>query len=103
MAKTAIAAAGAAGCSVSIDPLIAVLARGERAIRAAQNAAAGVVTDPGGTNAFMAPPEVRARDRAKSVNPVINKALSEITKESLATSEAWQGWWTRNKDSFDRK
>jgi hypothetical protein len=46
---------------------------------------------------------VRARDRAKALNPAINKALGEITKESLATSDAWQAWWARNKDSFDKK
>ncbi|HZE97410.1 MAG TPA: HEAT repeat domain-containing protein, partial [Planctomycetota bacterium] len=103
MAKIAIEASGKAGCSVSIDPLIQTLGRGERAIRAAQNAAGGVVTNPSGTNQFLAPPEVRARDRAKALNPAINKALGEITKESLATSDAWQAWWARNKDSFDRK
>jgi len=103
MAKVAIEASGKAGCSPSIEPLIAALGRGERAIRAAQNAAGGLVTNPSGTNQFQAPPEVRARDRAKALNPVINKALSDITKESLATSEAWQAWWARAKDSFDRK
>jgi hypothetical protein len=103
MAKVAIEASGNAGCSPSIEPLIATLGRGERAIRAAQNAAGGLVTDPGGTNQFQAPPEVRARDRAKALNPLINKALTAITKETLATSEAWQSWWARNKDSFDRK
>ena len=102
VAKLAIEAAGNAACSVSIDPLIAALGRGERAIRAAQNAGRGVVTDPSG-NQFVAPPEVRARNRARALNPAIIKALGEITKESLATSEAWHTWWTRNKDSFDHK
>jgi HEAT repeat protein len=103
MARVAIEASGKAGSSASIEPLIATLGRGERAIRAAQNAAGGIVTNPSGTNQFQAPPEVRARDRARALNPVINKALGEITKESLATSEAWQAWWARNRDTFDRK
>jgi HEAT repeat protein len=103
VAKLAIEASGKAGCSVSIDSLIAALGRGERAIRAAQNAGKGVVTDNATGNQFVAPPEVRARDRALALNPIINKALGEITKESLATSEAWHSWWARNRDSFDRK
>ena len=101
-ARVSIEAAGKAGQACSIDPLIAVAGRCERAIKAAQNAAGGVVTDPTGRG-FVGTPEVRARDRGIVILKATNEALTAITKQQISTSDAWAAWWSRNRESFGRK
>jgi len=38
--------------------------------------------------------------RAQELIPVINKALTDITRESNGSSETWGTWWAKNKATF---
>lgn len=102
LARMSMGAAGQLGSSAAIDPLIAVVGRAERVIRAAANAASRIVTDSDG-NQFVSPPEVRARDRARVLLEAANRALTAITQEPITTSDNWSAWWSRNKRTFGRK
>jgi hypothetical protein len=102
VARVAIECAGKSGCSVNIDVLIAQAAHCEKIIRAAVNAAGLHHTDSSG-NTVHAPPELRPRDRAIALLKVIQEALRAITKENIATSDGWSAWWSRNRETFDRK
>jgi hypothetical protein len=72
-------------------------------MKAAVNAGGGIVTQPGTGNQFVTPPELRPYYRARALVPLINGALTGITKESLTASEAWSAWWARNRETFGRK
>lgn len=97
VAKAAVSAAAAFRAGTSIEPLLDVLKKCDKAIKAAD--AAGV------TAGTVAGYEVSARDeverkRAQELRPVILKALQEISGESFPASADWHAWWAKNKATF---
>ncbi len=102
VAKVSMECAGKAGCPVNIDALIAQAAHCEKIIRNAVNAGGVRQTDSSG-NSVYGGPELRPRDRAIALLKASNEALRAITSETIATSDGWSAWWSRNKDTFGRK
>ena len=103
LATRAMEAAGKVGSSAAIDPLIAVVLHSEKVIRNASRQASTVVTNPATGEQFVSPPEVRARDRARTLLNAATLALKGITSEPINTGDAWSAWWAKNKSTFDRK
>ena len=106
LAQNAVFTTGKVGSASGIDPLIAVLARHEKAAKPAgasigvaangtnPNQAGGVVVSGSSSNA--------QRERAQAMVSAANQALQEITKEKLTTADAWTAWWTKNKATFKK-
>ena len=101
LVKAAMQAAGAMGNPASIDPLIAMLARAEKILKAAGGGVDVTTPVPGGTGGSVT---VRSDEngpkRAQELIPVINKTLNEITRESNGSSETWSAWWAKHKATF---
>lgn len=103
LARRTMEAAGKIGSSAAIDPLIAVVVHSEKIIRNAAGAAALGSTDPGTGRTFVAGPELRPAQRARIALTAAHLALREITNEPITTADGWSAWWSRNKDSFEKK
>ncbi|HEV3027996.1 MAG TPA: hypothetical protein VG457_10515 [Planctomycetota bacterium] len=102
VAKAAIQATGLVGSAASIDPLIDLLKKLEKIQKA--GAGGGVDFTTSGTGAGGQNFTVRSDDspvkRAQELIPVINKALTDITRESNGSSETWGAWWAKNRGTF---
>ena len=103
VAKAAVQASGQVGSAASIDPLIDLLRKSEKIQKAASGG--GVDFSTPGTGGTGGPNfTVRGDDspakRAQELIPVINKALTDITRESNGSSETWGAWWAKNKATF---
>ena len=101
LVKAALQAAGAMGNPASIEPLIALLARLEKILKAAGGGLDVTAPVPGGAGGSVT---VRSDDngpkRAQELIPAVNKALHEITRESNGSSETWSAWWAKHKGTF---
>src|SRR5579862_3180015 len=103
VAKAAVQATGQVGSASSIDPLIALLTKLEKIQKA--GAGGGVdFTTPGtggvGGQNFTVRSDDSPAKRAAELIPIINKALTDITRESNGSSETWNAWWAKNKATF---
>ncbi len=109
IAQSAIQTTGKLDSAAAIEPLIAVLARNEKAAKPPganvgvstngtnpNNQSGGVVVSGGGSG------NNAARDRAQTIAGVANGALQELTKQNLSTAEAWNVWWAKNKATFKK-
>lgn len=101
LVKAALQAAGAMGNPASIEPLIALLAKLEKILKAAGGGVDVTAPVPGGGGGSVT---VRSDDngpkRAQELIPAINKSLNEITHESNGSSETWSAWWAKHKATF---
>lgn len=101
LVKAALQAAGAMGNPASIEPLIALLAKLEKILKAAGGGVDVTAPVPGGGGGTVT---VRGDEngpkRAQELIPAINKALNEITRESNGSSETWSAWWAKHKSTF---
>ena len=103
VAKAAVAAAGQVGSASSIDPLIALLTRQEKVQKAGSGGGVDFTTPGTGGTAgqnFTVRGDDSPAKRAQELIPVINKALTDITRESNGSAETWTAWWTKNKATF---
>lgn len=103
VAKAAVAAAGQLGNAASIDPLIALLSKQEKIQKAGSGGGVDFTTPgTGGTSGqnFTVRGDDSPAKRAQELIPVINKALTDITRESNGTAETWTAWWAKNKATF---
>jgi hypothetical protein len=102
LAKAAIQAAGTMGNPASIEPLIALLARCEKILKAAGGGVDVTAPVPGGGagGSVTVRSDENGPKRAQELIPVINKALNEITRESNGSSETWNAWWAKHKATF---
>ena len=106
LAQNALYTTGKVGSPAGVEPLIAVLARNEKAAKPAgaaigvaangtnPNQAGGVVVSGSGSNA--------QRERAQAMVSGANMGLQELTKEKLTTADAWTAWWAKNKATFKK-
>jgi HEAT repeat protein len=101
LVKAALTAAGAMGSPQSIEPLIALLTKLEKILKAAGGGLDVTAPVPGGAGGSVT---VRGDDngpkRAQELIPAVNKALNEITRESNGSSETWSAWWAKHKATF---
>jgi HEAT repeat protein len=110
--KIACAAVGAAGALKSktlIDPLINLLRECERTVNAGntpppqapvgKGAKVGK-TPPSGRSTNNNDTDKEKRDRASAVGGAAVSALSNLTQQSLRTSDEWEKWWIKNRSSF---
>lgn len=103
VAKAAVGAAGQIGSAASIDPLIDLLKKQEKIVKAGTGGGVDFTTPgTGGTGGqnFTVRGDDSPGKRAQELIPVINKALNEITHESNGTSESWTSWWAKNRATF---
>lgn len=107
VATKTVAAVGKIGSPAGIDPLIALLTREEKIIKA--NSGGGVAvggqTNPnngGATAGVVAGPDARAKERAQALIGACNQALRDITNESNGTSDSWSAWWAKNRATFKK-
>ncbi len=98
VAKAAVQAAAAIGSAASVDPLIDQLKKLEKVLKADASGAVGYSTPNGYT--VPAGSEDQIRKRAQELNPVVVKALQDITKERHGTSQDWATWWAKARASF---
>jgi len=103
VAKAAVQATGQVGSAASIDPLIDLLRRLEKIQKAGSGGGVDFSTPgTGGTGGqnFTVRGDDSPVKRAQELIPVINKALTDITRESNGSSETWGAWWAKNKATF---
>lgn len=101
VAKAAILATGNVGNAASIEPLIALLAKLEKVQKATGSAVDLTAPSTSGTSSVtVRSQEENPAKRAQELIPVVNKALTEITRESNGSSDTWSAWWARNKGTF---
>ena len=103
VAKAAVQATGLVGSAASIDPLIDLLRKMEKIQKAASGGGVDFSTPgTGGTGGqnFTVRGDDSPAKRAQELIPVINKALTDITRESNGLSETWSAWWAKNKATF---
>jgi len=99
--KQAVGLAGAMPAVTSIDPLLDLMRRQEKTVKA--NSAGGSVLAGGtvnGNNQVVAKSDENARKTAEDLITEINKSLVKITGENLAGSQPWQTWWNQAKATF---
>lgn len=106
LAQNATFTTGKVGHPSGIDPLIALLARNEKAAKP-PGAGIGVTangTNPGQTGGIVVSGSSSnaQRDRAQALVSAANRALQELTKEQLNTADAWTAWWAKNKATFKK-
>jgi HEAT repeat protein len=100
VAKAAIAASGGFRSPTSIEPLLELLKKFDKALKAE----GGTAVTAGNVNGY----DVTARDdadrkRAQDLRPAVVKALQEITSESFTASLDWHAWWAKNRAGFRPK
>jgi HEAT repeat protein len=100
VAKAAIAACGGFRSATSVEPLLELLKKIDKILKAEP----GANVTAGNVNGY----DVTARDdgerkRAQELRPVVVKALQEITGESFTAGLDWHAWWAKNKSSFRPK
>jgi HEAT repeat protein len=100
LVKAALQAAGAMGNPASIEPLIALLAKLEKILKAAGGGVDVTAPVPGGGGSVTVRSDDNGPKRAQELIPAINKALNEITHESNGSSETWGAWWAKHKATF---
>lgn len=98
VAKAAVQAAAAIGSAASVDPLIEVLKKLEKVLKADTSGAVGYSTPNGYT--VPAGSEEQNRKRATDLKPAVDKALQDITRERQGTAQDWAAWWAKAKSSF---
>jgi hypothetical protein len=98
-ARGAIAASGKLGHPGVVDPLIAVVARCEKLIKANSGDAVEYV-DPNTGTAVVARPDTDRHARAKALHDAATQSLRSLTGASHASAEAWAAWWARNRANF---
>ena len=101
--RPAVALAGVLPSATAIDPLIDVMRRQEKYIKA--NSGAGVTAggDTNGNNKVVAKPDENAIKAAEELITEIGKSLGQITGESLSGSQQWQNWWNQSRGTFKIK
>jgi HEAT repeat protein len=102
VARRTLTAAGKIGSPASVEPLISLLSRYEKAAKAGTGGAGVGYTDPKTGAGVVAGTDSKARDRAQAMVSTLNGALREITKEPHTTAEAWSAWWAKNKATFKK-
>jgi HEAT repeat protein len=103
VAKAAVQSSGQVGQAGSIEPLIDLLKKLEKIQKAASGGGVDFTTPGTGATAgqnFTVRSDDSPAKRAQELIPVINKALTEITRESNGSSETWNAWWSKNKATF---
>ncbi|HLY74445.1 MAG TPA: HEAT repeat domain-containing protein, partial [Planctomycetota bacterium] len=103
VAKAAVQATGLVGSAASIDPLIDLLKRMEKIQKAGSGGSVEFTTPGTGGTAgqnFTVRGDDSPAKRAQELIPVINKALTDITRESNGSSETWSAWWAKNRATF---
>ena len=100
VAKAAVAATGGFRSGTSIEPLLELLKKIDKSLKAEVG---GSVT-AGNVNGY----DVAARDdaerkRAQELRPAVVKALQDITGESFTASLDWHAWWAKNRATFRPK
>jgi HEAT repeat protein len=103
VAKAAVQASGQVGSAASIEPLITLLAKLEKIQKAGSGGGVDFTTSGTGGSAgqnFTVRSDDSPSKRAQELIPVINKALSDITRESNGSAETWNAWWSKNKATF---
>jgi HEAT repeat protein len=98
VAKAAVGAAAAIGSSTSIEPLIELLKKLEKVLKADTSGAVGYSTPNGYT--VPAGAEEQNRKRATELKPAVDKALQDLTKERHGTAQDWSTWWAKAKPTF---
>ncbi len=99
-AKAAVAAAALQKSPTSMDPLLELLKKLDRALRDETGAA----VTAGNVNGY----DVTARDdverkRAQELRPLVIKALQDVCGETFANAVEGQAWWTRHRAGFKPK
>ena len=100
VAKAAVTATVQFRSAASMEPLLELLKKCDKALK--QGDAANV------TAGTVAGYEVSARDeaerkRAQDLRPLVLKALQELSGESFQASVDWHAWWAKNKATFRPK
>ncbi len=99
-AKAAVIAAALQKSPTSMDPLLELLKKLDRAMRDDTGAA----VTAGNVNGY----DVTARDdgerkRALELRPVVIKALADVCGETFANAVEGQAWWARHRAAFKPK
>lgn len=101
VAKMAIHVASLLPAVTSIDPIIDLMRRQEKIVKA--NSASGAVLaggDVNGNNKVVAKSDENVLKNAQDLIAACNATLGAITKESLTNSNEWQSWWNAAKPTF---
>ena len=99
VAKAAIQSAAEMKHSSSIDPLIALLEKLEKAAKAT-GAGSVTYTAPSGGPIVTAGVDALAKKRVEELLPATLKALQDLTQQKLTNSADFKAWWNRNKATF---
>ena len=101
VARRAAALAGTLPSAGAVEPLIDVLRRQEKFIKANSGGTTLAGGDPKtGNGKVVAKPDENAIQAAEELIAEIEKSLASITRESLAGSQQWQTWWNGAKGAF---
>jgi HEAT repeat protein len=101
LAKRAVAAAGRVQSPTAIDPLIALLAKSQKAAKSGGGGGVGF-NDPATGAGVVLGADQTAKARADALVQASNAALQAITGETHATSDAWSAWWAKNRATFKK-
>jgi hypothetical protein len=108
IAQAAVSAAGALKLKSMVEPLIELLKDCEKKLKPPDSGGSRTtkpVKTPKGGGGGADPaqdPEAQKRNRAQALHPTVLNALAGLTGQTnILSSDDWEKWWSKNRNSFD--